>query len=129
MSLRFAVSAASRHVTDAELAVLKAVWEGAPLSARDIVERVYPAGTPSDVATVQKLISRLEAKKLVVRERATPAHLFRATLSPEAFAGEQLEAMAEKLSDGSLTPFVMHLVNARGLTRRERQELRKLLGD
>ena len=109
--------------------MLKAVWEGAPLSARDIVERVYPAGTPSDVATVQKLISRLEAKKLVARERVTPAHLFRATLTPEAFAGEQLEAMAEKLSDGSLTPFVMHLVNARGLTRRERQELRKLLGD
>jgi predicted transcriptional regulator len=123
------MSAAPRHVTDAELAVLKAVWEGAPLSARDIVERVYPTGSPSDVATVQKLISRLEAKKLVVRERTTPAHLFRATLTPEAFAGEQLEAMAEKLSDGSLTPFVMHLVNARGLTRRERQELRKLLGD
>lgn len=118
-----------RHVTDAELAVLKAVWDGAPLAAREIVERLYPEGSPSDVATVQKLITRLEAKGLVERERATPAHLFRATLTPEAFAGEQLEAMAEKLSDGSLTPFVMHLVNARGLTRRERQELRKLLGE
>jgi hypothetical protein len=35
--------------------------------------------------------------------------------------------MAEKLSDGSLAPFVMHLVNARGLTKREREEIRKLL--
>lgn len=87
------------------------------MPACDIVERIYPAGTPSDVATVQKLISRLEAKKLVARERVTPVHLFRATLSPEAFAGEQLEAMAEKLSDGSLTPFVMHLVNGRGGSR------------
>jgi len=118
-----------RHVTDAELAVLKTLWDAAPLAAREIVERLYPDGSPSDVATVQKLISRLEAKGLVKRERATPAHLFRATITAEAFAGEQLEAMAEKLSDGSLTPFVMHLVNARGLTRRERQELRKLLGD
>lgn len=118
-----------RHVTDAELAILKALWDAAPSSAREIVDRLYPSGTPSDVATVQKLISRLEAKQLVSRERTAPAHLFCATLSPEAFAGEQLEAMAEKLSDGSLTPFVMHLVNARGLTRRERQELRKLLGE
>lgn len=120
---------APRHVTDAELAILKALWDSAPLSAREIVDRLYPSGTPSDVATVQKLLSRLEAKQLVSRERTAPAHLFCATLSAEAFAGEQLEAMAEKLSDGSLTPFVMHLVNARGLTRRERQELRKLLGE
>jgi predicted transcriptional regulator len=118
-----------RHVTDAELAVLKTLWDAAPLSAREIVERLYPDGSASDVATVQKLISRLEAKGLVKRQRVTPAHLFCATITAEAFAGEQLEAMAEKLSDGSLTPFVMHLVNARGLTRSERQELRKLLGE
>jgi predicted transcriptional regulator len=116
-----------RHATDAELAVLKVLWARGELSARSIAEELYPGGSASDIATVQKLVSRLEAKRLVTRERKPPAHLFRAAVSQEKFAGEQLEAMAEKLSDGSLAPFVMHLVNARGLTKREREEIRRLL--
>jgi BlaI family penicillinase repressor len=116
-----------RHATDAELAVLKLLWDGAPQSARALAEQLYGAAGASDIATVQKLLSRLEEKKLIVRERKPPAHEFRPALTAEEFAGEQLEAMAAKLTGGSLTPFVMHMVNARGLTARERAEIRKLI--
>jgi len=116
-----------RHATDAELAVLKALWAKEPMSARSITEQLYPNESASEIATVQNLLRRLEKKGLVDRERRPPAHLFRTTVSHEQFAGEQLEAMAVKLSDGSLAPFVMHLVNARGLSNREREEIRKLL--
>ena len=107
--------------------MLKELWARGPQSARSIAERLYSNASASDIATVQKLISRLEDKGLLDRERKPPAHLFRATISQEQFAGEQLEAMAEKLSDGSLAPFVMHLVKGRNLTKHERQEIRKLL--
>ncbi len=117
----------SRYATDAELTVLKALWACGPMSARLIAEHLYGQASASDIATVQKLISRLEEKALIERERKPPAHLFRATLSQQQFAGEQLEAMAEKLSGGSLAPFVMHLVQARTLSKRERQAIRKLL--
>jgi BlaI family transcriptional regulator, penicillinase repressor len=116
-----------RHATDAELAILKALWGAAPLTARALTEQLYPDAAPSDIATVQKLLSRLEDKGLVVRQRKPPAHEFTATITSDEFAGEQLEAMAEKLSDGSLAPFVMHLVKSRGLSPRERQEIRKLM--
>jgi predicted transcriptional regulator len=116
-----------RQAADAELAVLKVLWDSAPRTARDIAEVLYPGGAPSDIATVQKLLSRLEKKRLVERRRQPPAHLFSPALTQEEYAGEQLDAMAEKLSDGSLTPFVLHLVNARKLTPRERQQIRKLI--
>jgi len=116
-----------RHATDAELAVLKALWASGPMSARSLTEKLYPNESASEIATVQNLVRRLEKKGFVDRERRPPAHLFRATVSHEQFAGEQLEAMAEKLSDGSLAPFVMHLVNARGLSKQERDEIRRLL--
>jgi predicted transcriptional regulator len=121
------MSTKSRHATDAELAVLKLLWDEAPRSARGIAEVLYPGGAASDIATVQKLLSRLEDKALIVRERKPPAHEFRPALTQDEFAGEQLEAMADKLSDGSLTPFILHLVNARKLTERERQQIRKLI--
>jgi len=116
-----------RHATDAEFAVLKTLWASGPMSARSIMEKLYPKGSASEMATVQNLVRRLEKKGFVDRERRPHAHLFRAIVTHEQFAGEQLEAMAEKLSDGSLEPFVMHLVNARGLTKKEREEIRSLL--
>jgi predicted transcriptional regulator len=119
----------SRHATDAELAVLKVLWDAAPRSARTIADVLYPGGAASEIATVQKLLSRLEDKGLIHRERKPPAHEFRPALTQDEFAGEQLEAMADKLSNGSLTPFILHLVNARKLTPRERQQIRKLLED
>jgi hypothetical protein len=42
-------------------------------------------------------------------------------------AGQQLEALAEKLTDGSLVPFILHAVWSKKLSPKERQEIQKLL--
>src|SRR2546423_11307241 len=121
------MSTARPHATDAELAVLKLLWESEPLTARAICEKLYPSGTPSDQATVQKLLQRLERKRLVARDRRSFAHLFCATVTREALAGVQLEALAEKLTDGSLVPFILHAVESKQLSAQERSEIRRLL--
>jgi predicted transcriptional regulator len=115
------------QATDAELAILKLLWESESLSARDIREQLYPDGTPSDHATVQKLLQRLEQKKLIARDRKSFAHSFRAIVTREELAGEQLEALASKLTDGSLVPFILHAVSSKPLTAQEREEIRRLL--
>jgi predicted transcriptional regulator len=115
------------QATDAELAILKLLWDGEPLTARAICEQIYPSGTPSDQATVQKLLQRLEQKRLVARDRRSFAHLFRATVKREVLAADQLEALADKLTDGSLVPFILHAVGSKQLTAGERNEIRRLL--
>jgi predicted transcriptional regulator len=114
-------------VADAELAVLRLLWARQPLSAREITEQLYRAATNSDIGTVQNLLKRLEAKQLVRRDRSQHRHTFAATVSRTEFAGKQLEQMAEKLTDGSLAPFLIHLVKGPRLSREERDEIRKLL--
>ncbi len=116
-----------KSVTDAELAILKILWERGPLTARVIREKLYPACTHSDHATVQKLLQRLERKGCTTRDRSGFAHVFRAGLSQEALVGQQLEALAEKLTDGSLAPLIMHAVASQKLSPRERREIRDLL--
>jgi predicted transcriptional regulator len=115
------------QATDAELAILKLLWEGGPLTARDLRERLYPGGTPSDQATVQTLLSRLERKNLVTRDRTSFAHSFMAAVTREVLAGDQLEALAAKLTDGSMVPFILHAVSSKKLSPKERQEIRDLL--
>lgn len=116
-------------ITDAELEVLKVLWAAAGLTARQITEQLYREVNSSSLGTVQKLIARLESKRLVERDRSSAAHRFSALVSREDVAGMQLEEFAGKLSEGSLSPFVLHLVKAGGLSKREKDKIRKLLLD
>ena len=118
-----------QSITDTELAVLKLLWEQGPLAARAITEVIYPQCSASDVGTVHSMLQRLEAKKLVQRNRGSHPHIFSATVSRTDVAGQQLEQMAEKLADGSMVPFLAHLVQAGRLTQDELDELRALLDE
>ena len=91
-------------VTDAELAVLQLLWTTDSMTVRELTERLYPPADSSGVATVQKLLQRLEAKRLILRDRSNYAHTFSAAVPRNEFAGEQLAEMAQKLSEGSLAP-------------------------
>ena len=116
-------------ITDTELELLKALWSDEPLTAREITDRLYGAADPSSIGTVQKLIQRLEEKGLLKRDRREPVHRFSARVTREAVAGMQLQEFADKLSDGSLWPFIMHLVQGERLSRKDKQALRRLLGE
>lgn len=116
-----------QDITNAELAVLQALWEGGPAPIRRLVDVLYTPGSVTHYATVQKLLERLEAKGCVTRDRTTAVHVFAAAISREELIGRRLRAVAEKLCGGSLTPLLTHLVRTTRLTPRERQELRALI--
>ncbi len=115
------------QLPDSELAVLKVLWDDGPNTARSIAEAIYPQCGESEIGAVHSLLKRLERKRLVQRDRSGHVHLFTAAASRESVAGHELEATARKLSDGSLAPLVMRLVENRRLTPEELDELRKLL--
>ncbi len=118
-----------RDVTETELAVLQILWDSGPATIRQLTDVLYPRGGTAQYATVQKLLERLESKGCVWRERTPPAHVFTASIAREDLIGRRLRDMAEKLCGGSLTPLLTHLVRTRGLTSRERQELRDLIDE
>jgi predicted transcriptional regulator len=119
----------SHDVTDAELAVLQALWDEGPATIRRLTDLLYPGGGTAHYATVQKLLDRLEAKGCIRRERRPGAHVFAAAIAREDLIGRRLEDVADKLCGGSLTPLLTHLVRARRLSARERAELRSLIDE
>jgi predicted transcriptional regulator len=116
-----------QDVTEAELAVLQALWNQGQATVRQLMEVLYPEGGPSSFATVQKLLERLASKGCVARERLGGVHVYRALLGREELAGRWLESMAAKLGEESLTPLLTHLVTSQRLTTRELEELRTLV--
>ena len=116
-------------VTDAELAVLRVLWEQGSATIRQLTDRLYPQGTGVHYATVQKLLERLEAKGHVARDRSGHAHVFAARTDRDTLVGCRLRAMAAKLCGGLMGPLLTHLVLAEELSAAERQELRALIDD
>lgn len=118
-----------KDVTDAELAVLQALWGRGASTTRQLTDVLYPQGTASQSATVLKLLERLEAKGCVKRRREGTANVFEADIQRDELIERRLQAVAESLCEGSRTPLLMHLVDPEKLTREERDTLRNLVED
>ncbi len=121
------MSQQNQDVTEAELALLQALWDFGPATIRQLVDRVYQQGGTSVYATVQKLLDRLEGKGCVERDRSGPVHVFRASIDREELIGRRLRAVADSLCGGSLSPILTHLVEGKGISDKERRELRALI--
>jgi predicted transcriptional regulator len=118
-----------QDVTDAELAILMVLWDRGPATVRQLTDELYPEGTASQYATVQKLLERLEGKGCVARDRRPWPHVFEAAVDRDELIGRQLRAVAEKLCGGSLAPLLTHLLRIENLSPKERQELRAFMDE
>ena len=94
---------------------------------RQLTDELYPNGTASNFSSVQKLLERLEAKRFVKRKRSGSVYVFRALVDRKELIGRRLNAVAESLCDGSLTPLLEHLVEAHKLTPDDRKSLQEMI--
>ncbi len=114
-------------LANAELAVMELLWETEQMTARQIREHLYPGQSRSANGTVQRLLQRLETKGFIDKDRELPVHLFAALISREAYAGNQLKSLAERLTGGSLAPVLTHLIDEKKISRSEIKRLREIL--
>ena len=113
-------------VTDAELAVMEALWAG-QATIRQMTERLYPKGGASHYATVQKLLDRLEKKGFVARDGSAAVHQFAPSVGREELIGRRVRAVADRLCGGSMVPLISSLVSTKRLTPKQIGELREFL--
>lgn len=116
-----------QDVTDAELEVMRALWELDEATIRALADRVYPNGGASEYATVQKLLERLEDKGHVTHRSEGRQNVYTARLGREDLVARRLRDTADSLCEGSMTPLLTHLVRAGRLSTEELRELRRLV--
>ncbi|MCG8509945.1 MAG: BlaI/MecI/CopY family transcriptional regulator [Rhodospirillales bacterium] len=116
-------------LANAELAVMKLLWDADRMTARQIRERLYPNATKAQHGTVQRLLQRLVDKGYVVRDASQPVLFFSAEVSQRFYAGSQLESLAAKLTGGSLAPLITHLIEQKNMSREDIEQLRAMLDE
>lgn len=117
-------------VTDGELSILEVIWEQGTPTTRDIAAAIYKKVSDSKMASVQKLLERLEAKGYMRRDRRERAHRFQALVSREDFLQYRLQGLADRLCDGAIIPLVTTLLRSKkGLSKKTGEQLRQLIDE
>lgn len=119
----------ARDVTDAELAILRILWDEDRTTVKSLAQRLYPSEPDKQVPTVQKLLGRLEEKDCVTRDRTVWPHLYTAAITRDDLVGRRLAAIADQLYDGSFAPLLRSLVRYGSLSPDDRAMLRGLLDE
>ena len=112
---------------NAELAVMELLWTKGRLTGRQIIDRLYADAPKPQHGTVQRLLQRLAAKGFVVRDRSLGISVFSPAISRDAYASVQLEALANRLTQGSLAPMITRLVADNKLSGDEIEKLHRIL--
>src|SRR5436305_578523 len=106
-----------RDVPEAELAVLELLWRDGPATRRQVADVLYPGGGPSQYATVQKLLERLQQKGSVGR-RGGGAFLPRDRSCSRGSGGRAGAGVAGVVRGDSATrPLRLALTARRGMAR------------
>ncbi|MBI5939820.1 MAG: BlaI/MecI/CopY family transcriptional regulator [Caulobacterales bacterium] len=96
------------HVTEAESAVLAALWRHGALSAASLVDAVKADQKWGD-ATIKTLLGRLIHRKAVLSERVDGRQLYRALLDRETYVAGEVQDLLDRLFDGDPTALAAHL--------------------
>ena len=119
----------AREITDTELALLNELWQRPSATVQELTEALYGNTAAALLATVRKLLDRLESEGCVARDRTTWPHRYTAILKRDELAGKRLQAAADELYDGDLAPLLTHLVRSQKLTAADRANLRRMLDE
>lgn len=116
----------SERISDAEHAVMEALWAESPLTAQEVAERVGPARGWS-ANTVKTLLGRLLAKQAITYEEDGRRYLYRPLVARADYVAGESRRLMDRLFGGRLTPLVAHLAEQDALTQADIAEIEALL--
>jgi BlaI family penicillinase repressor len=115
----------SVELTEAEWAVMRAVWKHQPCAAGTVQEALATSKGWA-YSTVKTTMDRMVRKGLLQVQTIRNLHLYSATVDEvEAKRGE-FYRMLQRAFDGALTPMVQFLVEHEGLSAQDARRLREM---
>ena len=116
----------SDTLTAQELEIMKVVWPLGRATVRDVYEALRERRTIA-YTTVQTMMNILEEKGHLKKEPGAKAQLYSPARPQHAVVKSMVREFVDRVFDGSARPLLVHLVEQRGLTDRERKALQRLI--
>jgi predicted transcriptional regulator len=112
--------------TDAELAILRVLWERGPSTVRQVHE-LLTRERPTAYTTALKMLQIMTEKGLVRRDETDRTHVYHAKLTEEQTQRQLVRDLLDRAFGGSAPKLVMQALAARRASAEELSEIRKLI--
>src|SRR5262245_17604216 len=114
--------------TDAELAILRVLWERGPSTVREVTEAIHDErGT--GYTTALKLLQIMTDKGLVRREDSQRTHIYEAVQPAKDTQRQLVRDLLDRAFGGSAQQLVVQALSAKRASPNELAEIRKLLDE
>ena len=114
--------------TDAELGVLRVLWEIGPATVRQ-VHRTMNEKRETGYTTVLKMLQIMHEKGLVERDESERPQIYRPRLSRERTQRQLIRDLIERAFGGSAKQLVLQALATRRATKKELADVERLLDD
>ena len=114
------------QLTEAEWAIINAVWDNQPCAAPTVQEELVRQKNWS-YSTVKTLMDRMVAKGLLTTERIRNLILYRPAITRKQAQRTEIMRAIKRAFDGALTPMMQFLLDDSHLSQKELGELETLI--
>jgi BlaI family transcriptional regulator, penicillinase repressor len=112
--------------TNAELAILNALWELAEATVDDVVARL-PSNPPANYKTVQSLLRIMENKRFVRHTVRGRAFVFSPRVTRGEVGGSLTKNLLDRIFRGSASALMMNLLDSNHVNKKELDALEALI--
>lgn len=119
----------TRRPTDAELQILRVLWQRGPSTVREVQETFAQERKEAGYTTVLKLLQIMTEKGLVRRDESQRAHLYEARRAREETQRQLLGDLVDRAFGGSAANLVMQALSGRRTSPEEVSRIRRLLDE
>jgi BlaI family transcriptional regulator, penicillinase repressor len=112
--------------TDAELAILRVLWERGPSTVRQAHE-ILARDRPAAYTTTLKLLQIMTEKGLVERDERDRTHIYHARLSQEQTQRQLVRDLVDRAFGGSASKLVLQALASRRASADELLEIRQVI--
>ena len=115
-----------KRPTDAELPILRVIWDRGPSTVREVFRRLS-AQQNSGYTTVLKLMQIMTEKGLLDRDVSVRPQIFKAARSQRQTQQQLLRDLVDRAFNGSPGNLALQALSSRRATPDERRQIRELL--
>jgi predicted transcriptional regulator len=116
------------NISAAESVVMETLWRKHPRSAEEIVAELR-GEQPWQEATVKTLLNRLLTKRAIAAKKDGRRYLYWPRIERTKYLFAQSSGLIDRLFDGRLAPLVAHFSEHRKLSKKDIEELKRLIQD
>lgn len=114
-------------ISDAEWQVMNVVWDGQPLTALEVVERLAEqAWAP---ATIKTMLHRLVKKGVLTYEQDGNRYVYRARSRRSDCVRQASRSFLERVFNGESAPLLAHFLRSAKLSASDIAQLRRILDE